>query len=195
MIFRAPAGADAGNPFLVIESLQRTYAMMTRNWNNYNTTCLCYKSKNMKRILFIDTRNAMRSQIAEAWFNHLAGDCGEGFSCGTMPANAIAPRAIQVLREVGLEPEHVPQSIQQQLLANADMVVLMGQDVRPHAFKPNYIWDFQDWPEASVETVRELRDQIRSRVAKLIAEIRFQDRDVFRTVGEWQMMMLCLQHG
>lgn len=150
------------------------------------------KTSPMKQILFIDTRNATRSQIAEAWFNHFAADCGHAFSCGTMPANAIDPRTKQVLREIGIEPNKTPKPVNQQLLAHADIVVLMGKDVRPHAFKPNHIWDFQDLNGEPIEAVRELRDQIRVRVRELVAEIRLQEMESLRTVQDWQVLMLCL---
>lgn len=149
----------------------------------------------MKRVLFIDTRNATRSQIAEAWFNRFAADCGQALSCGTMPANAIDPRTKQVLSEMGIELTKTPKLVNQQLVASADMVVLMGKDVRPHAFQPTYIWDFQDTPSESIETVREMCDQIRTQVAKLVAEIRLQEMDALHTVGDWQVMMLCLQNA
>jgi len=149
----------------------------------------------MRRIVFIDTRNATRSQIAEAWFNRLGEDCGQASSCGTMPANVIDPRALQVLREVGLTPtQRYPKAVNQQLLANADIVVLMGKDVQPHAFKPTYVWDFNDLNAHPIEAVRELRDQIRRRVAELVAELRLQEMDSLRTVRDWQVMMLCLQN-
>jgi protein-tyrosine-phosphatase len=49
----------------------------------------------MNQVLFIDTRNATRSQIAQVWFNQLAFGIGQADSCGTMPANAIDPRVVK----------------------------------------------------------------------------------------------------
>ena len=147
----------------------------------------------MKRIVFIDARNATRSQIAEAWFNHLAKDCGQAQSCGAMPANRVDVRAIKVMREVGLEIHtRAPKPINQQLLANADLVVLMGRDVRPYAFQSTQIWDFRDLDGEPIEAVRDLRDQIRARVQKLIAEIRMEEFETITTPTAWREMMLCL---
>ena len=57
----------------------------------------------MNRVLFIDIRNSIRSPMAEAWFNHLAGNCGGAASCGTMPGAQVRIRAqLQVLGEAGL---------------------------------------------------------------------------------------------
>ena len=56
----------------------------------------------MKHVLFIDTRNATRSQIAGAWFNHLANGYAEARSCGTMPADRVGGRAVQVMKQLTL---------------------------------------------------------------------------------------------
>ena len=127
----------------------------------------------MKRVVFIDVRNATRSQIAETWFNHLANGCGEAYSCGTMPANKMDLRAIKVMREVGLKIHtHAPKLVNQQALACADIIVLMGKDINPRAFSPTHIWDFDDLAGKPIEEVRALRDKIQVRVQDLIAEIR-----------------------
>jgi arsenate reductase (thioredoxin) len=144
----------------------------------------------MKRVLFVDVRNATRSQIAEAWFNQLASDLGVAQSCGTMPANRTDPRAIQAMREAGLNLRRaMPKMVNQQLIAQSDMVVLMGKDIRPDAFSPTYVWEFQELTGRPIEEVRQLRDQIRNNVQALIAEIRLQDLDEIMTPWQWQIMM------
>lgn len=131
----------------------------------------------MKRVVFIDVRNATRSQIAEAWFSHLANGSGEAYSCGTMPANKVDLRAIKVMREVGLQIHtRTPTLVNQQALANADLVVLMGKDINPRAFSPTHIWDFDDLAGKPIEDVRALRDKIHSRVQDLVAELRAAEK-------------------
>ncbi len=144
----------------------------------------------MKHVLFIDIRNAIRSPMAEAWFNSLADGCGAAASCGTMPANRIDPRAAQVMHEVSLNIQNrTPSRIDQQTLARADIVVLMGKDIHPDAFAPSYIWDFQDLRAQPIEDMRLLRDQIRQKVQGLIAEIQMQDLDSITTTWQWQNLM------
>ena len=143
----------------------------------------------MKRVLFIDVRNATRSQIAEAWFNHLAAGWGQARSCGTMPASAIDPRAVQVMREVGLDLSGSPQGVNQQLLNESHLVALMGEDISPHAFSPTRIWNFDDCVGKPLEKVRVLRDEIRNRVRELIVEIRLEDLDSVSTLPQWQTLM------
>ncbi len=127
----------------------------------------------MKQVLFVDIRNAIRSPMAEAWFNYLADGCGVAASCGTMPANRIDPCALYVMQEIGIEmSDRIPKTVNQQMLARSDIVVLMGKDIRPHAFAPTYIWDFQDVGGQLVGEMRCLREQIRHKVQGLSPKFR-----------------------
>jgi arsenate reductase (thioredoxin) len=141
----------------------------------------------MKAVLFIDTRNATRSQIAEAWFNRLASGIGLADSCGTMPANAIDPRVVHVMGEVGIRLRGKrPKGVMQQTLTQADLIVLMGQDVNPSAFSANDIWDYEEHPDWSVDQVRLLRDQICRRVQQLISQLRPKDPELAASPQHWQ---------
>jgi protein-tyrosine-phosphatase len=143
----------------------------------------------MKYVLFVDVRNATRSQIAEAWFNHLANGWGQARSCGTMPAAKVDDRAVRVMREVGLDiRRQVPKAVSQQMLSHADIVVMMGDDIYPRAFAPGRIWDFSDPDGQRLEEVRALRDAIRQRVRALIVEIRQENFEPNDT--EWQITAL-----
>ncbi len=127
----------------------------------------------MIRVLFIDARNTARSPMAEALFNHLTGESMRAYSCGTMSNGKVDPIAVKVLKEIGVDlRHHVPRPVTQQILADADVVVLMGKDVYPRAFSPRAVWDFRDPTGQSISSYRELRDGIRLNVLKLIAEIR-----------------------
>lgn len=56
----------------------------------------------MKRILFICTHNASRSQMAEGFLRALKGDRYEAFSAGTEP-RGVNPHTISVMTEVGID--------------------------------------------------------------------------------------------
>lgn len=58
---------------------------------------------NQKRVLFVCTGNAARSQMAEAIVNHSRGNEWRAFSAGTHPKPAIHPNAIRVLKEIGID--------------------------------------------------------------------------------------------
>lgn len=56
-----------------------------------------------RRVLFLCTGNSARSQMAEAWVNHLLGDRWEAYSAGTEPAGYVHPLAVQAMAEVGID--------------------------------------------------------------------------------------------
>ncbi|HJQ39961.1 MAG TPA: arsenate reductase ArsC [Thermoanaerobaculia bacterium] len=55
-----------------------------------------------KRVLFLCTHNSARSQMAEGWLRHMAGDAFEVFSAGT-ERTRVQPLAIEVMREAGID--------------------------------------------------------------------------------------------
>ena len=56
----------------------------------------------MKKILFLCTHNSARSQMAEAYLNHLYGDRYKAYSAGTHPTK-INSKVVKVLAEDGLD--------------------------------------------------------------------------------------------
>ncbi len=57
------------------------------------------------RVLFLCTGNSCRSQMAEGWLRHLAGDRFEALSAGTNPVG-VNPQAVEVMQEVGIDISH-----------------------------------------------------------------------------------------
>jgi arsenate reductase len=55
-----------------------------------------------KRVLFLCTHNASRSQMAEGLLNSVYGDRYEAYSAGTEPSR-ISPYAVDVMQEVGVD--------------------------------------------------------------------------------------------
>lgn len=55
-----------------------------------------------KRVLVLCTGNSARSQMAEGWLRHLAGDRFEVASAGTRPAG-LNPHAVQAMAEAGID--------------------------------------------------------------------------------------------
>jgi arsenate reductase (thioredoxin) len=56
----------------------------------------------MPDVLFLCTGNSCRSQMAEGWLRHLAGDRFRAYSAGLKPG-AVHPLAIEVMREAGVD--------------------------------------------------------------------------------------------
>jgi len=58
--------------------------------------------RDKKKVLFLCTGNACRSQIAEAWLRELAGDTFEVFSAGLEP-HGVNPLTITVMEEMRID--------------------------------------------------------------------------------------------
>ncbi len=56
-----------------------------------------------KKILFVCTGNACRSQMAEAWANHLKSHQIDAYSAGSHPAGFVSNRVIKVMEEAGMD--------------------------------------------------------------------------------------------
>ena len=57
---------------------------------------------NLPRVLFLCTANSCRSQMAEGFLRHLAGDRFEAASAGAHPTQ-LNPDAVRVMRERGID--------------------------------------------------------------------------------------------
>nr|NIP28861.1 arsenate reductase ArsC [Phycisphaerae bacterium]NIW91443.1 arsenate reductase ArsC [Phycisphaerae bacterium]NIX32674.1 arsenate reductase ArsC [Phycisphaerae bacterium] len=56
----------------------------------------------MKRILILCTGNSCRSQMAEGFLKTLDSDL-EVYSAGTNPSSQVHPKAIEVMKEIGID--------------------------------------------------------------------------------------------
>lgn len=59
----------------------------------------------MKKILVLCTGNSARSQLAQAYLQHFAGQAAEVYSAGVDP-KGVNPVAIQVMAEDGIDISH-----------------------------------------------------------------------------------------
>ena len=56
-----------------------------------------------QKVLFLCTQNSARSQMAEGFLRHLAGDRFEVYSAGIDPTAEIHPCAVEAMSEVGID--------------------------------------------------------------------------------------------
>lgn len=131
-------------------------------------------AKRRPTVLFVCVHNAGRSQMAAGWLAHLAGDRVEIRSAGSEPAEHINPTAVQVMAEVGIDiAGRQPKKLTVDSVEAADVVITMGcGDTCPVFPGKRYEdWELTDPAGQPIEVVRQVRDDIRDRVARLVAEL------------------------
>ncbi|EST33592.1 heat-shock protein HtpX [Streptomycetaceae bacterium MP113-05] len=125
-------------------------------------------------VLFVCVHNAGRSQMAAAWLTHLADDHVEVRSAGSAPADRVNPAAVEAMREVGIDiTAESPKVLTPEAVQASDVCITMGcGDACPVFPGKRYLdWKLDDPAGQGVEAVRPIRDEIKTRIEKLIAEI------------------------
>lgn len=134
---------------------------------------------NKKRVLFLCTGNSVRSQMAEGFLRHLAGDKFEVFSAGVKPTQ-VNPLAIKVMAEVGIDiSQHRSKSVTEFLGQKFNYVISVCDAARqacpvfPGKYK-NIHWDLEDPAEVQgseqekLSTFRKIRDKIQDNIHKFL---------------------------
>jgi arsenate reductase (thioredoxin) len=125
-------------------------------------------------VLFLCTHNAGRSQMALGWFNHLADSRAVAWSGGSEPGIDLNPAAVAAMGEVGIDiTGEYPKPWTDEIVQAADVVVTMGcGDACPLFPGKRYEdWELEDPAGLDLASVRPIRDEIRSRVENLLAEL------------------------
>jgi arsenate reductase len=128
-------------------------------------------------VLFVCVHNAGRSQMAAGWLIHLAALARarvDVLSAGSEPADQVNPVAVEAMREVGIDISGAgPKILTTDSVARSDVVVTMGcGDTCPYFPGKRYEdWELADPAGQPIEFVREIRDDIRRRVAALLEEL------------------------
>ncbi len=128
----------------------------------------------MARVLFVCLHNAGRSQMSAAFLERATEGRHEALSAGTTPAERVHPEVVEVMRELDFDLSHrTPQRLTRELAEQSDLVVTMGcGDECPYIPGKRYLdWDLPDPKGLSIEDVRVVRDEIRTRVGELAAEL------------------------
>ena len=126
----------------------------------------------MKTVLFACVQNAGRSQMAAVWFNKLADPTkATAISAGTQPGDRVHPEVQAVMQEAGIDLANVrPQLLTAELARTATLLITMGcGEACPYI--PGLRredWPLPDPQGQPIESVRAIRDEIRSRVEDLL---------------------------
>ena len=121
-------------------------------------------------VLFVCVHNAGRSQMAAGYLQHLAGDRIDVLSAGSAPAEAINPVAALAMAEEGID---ITLEHPKLLTAEAVGVIPMGcgDECQWYPGKRHEDWKLDDPAGQTLEAVRPIRDEIRSRVEALLADL------------------------
>jgi arsenate reductase (thioredoxin) len=121
----------------------------------------------VKRAYFVCIGNAGRSQMAQALYEELGG---EARSAGSHPELELHEAAVVAMEEIDIDiSDRKPKPITDEDVAWADVVVTMGcGDACPVLPGKRYVdWNIVDPVGLCLEEVREIRDDISRRLAKL----------------------------
>ena len=132
-----------------------------------------------QRVLFLCTGNSCRSQMAEGWLRHLAGDRYEVCSAG-VEAHGLNPAAVAVMAEAGVDiSAHTSDLIDRYAAVPIDyFITVCNRAAESCPITPpgstTLHWSFDDPPglvreqglqgEAALDVYRRVRDQVRARV-------------------------------
>ncbi|QDW63336.1 arsenate reductase ArsC [Oerskovia sp. KBS0722] len=124
--------------------------------------------------LFVCVHNAGRSQMAAGFLRALSGGAVEVRSAGSMPADQINPVAVEAMLEAGIDIRtQTPKVLTTEAVQASDVVITMGcGDVCPIFPGKRYEdWKLEDPAGQGIESVRPIRDEIRTRILTLLTEL------------------------
>ncbi len=126
-------------------------------------------------VLFVCVHNAGRSQMAAGYLRHLAGDRVSVLSAGSQPADQINRTAVQAMAEEGIDiTAEQPKVLTPEAVQESNVVITMGcGDTCPiYPGKRYQDWELDDPAGQGIDAVRPIRDEIRTRIETLLAELR-----------------------
>ena len=128
----------------------------------------------MKTVVFACVHNAGRSQMAAAFFNALADPAkARAISAGTRPAKSVHLEVVEVMREAGIDVSRaVPALLTNERAQGAALLVTMGCGEECPVIPGVRVedWPLEDPKGRTPEQVREIRDDIRGRIVRLLQE-------------------------
>jgi protein-tyrosine-phosphatase len=125
-------------------------------------------------VLYVCVHNAGRSQMAAAYTRHLSAGAVEVRSAGSEPADRVNPSAVAAMAEEGIDiTAEQPKVLTTDAVRVSDVVITMGcGDTCPIFPGKRYEdWVLEDPAGKGVDSVRPIRDEIRTRVLALLADL------------------------
>jgi arsenate reductase len=112
--------------------------------------------------------------MAAGFMRELGQGRVEVLSAGSAPKDSINPVAVAAMAEVGIDiANNTPKVLTSEAVQESDAVITMGcGDVCPFYPGKRYEdWVLEDPAGQGIEPVRVIRDDIKARVEKLLAEL------------------------
>ena len=135
----------------------------------------------MKKVLVLCTGTSCRSQIAEAYLRHFAGEKAAIYSAG-VETHGVNPRAISTMKEDGIDiSQHTSNNIDEYVNIDFDFVITVCDNAKERCpFFPTKAKKFhQNFPdpakatgteEAILEQFREVRQMIKNYSQQFVSE-------------------------
>jgi arsenate reductase len=131
-------------------------------------------AKDQPEVLFVCVHNSGRSQMAAALVALRSQGRIHVRSAGSAPGETVDPAVVEVMNELGADlSEAFPKPLTDEVVRAADVVITMGcGDACPiYPGKRYEDWQLDDPAGQHVETVKRIRDEIDTRVRRLVAEL------------------------
>lgn len=135
-----------------------------------------------KRVLILCTGNSCRSQMAEALWEKLGDGKWESDSAGSKPSGYVHALAIRAMQELDIDiSKNISKSLEQFQNQPFDLVVTVCDNAKESCpvfsgAKETLHWPFDDPADATgteeekMVVFSRVRDQIRERITKFLAE-------------------------
>ena len=132
-----------------------------------------------KKIIFICTGNACRSQIAHGLLENMARDKFEVFSAGSHPSR-VHTMSIKIMEEIGIDiSHHTSDFIDDYLKTGIEIVITVCDDVNESCpIFPGDVerlhWSIDDpfkgwnFDEGQIQSFRDTREEIKQRIIKFL---------------------------
>ena len=130
--------------------------------------------RTVPEVLFVCEQNAGRSQMAAVLTAQLSQGRVHVRSAGSAPGKDLNPAVVKAMAELGLSmTEEFPKPLTDDVVQAADVVVTMGcgDACAIYPGKRYEDWELTDPAGLSLVEVRVIRDDIRTRVEALLAEL------------------------
>ena len=138
---------------------------------------------NKKKVIFICTGNACRSQIAEGLLRKMSEGLFEVYSAGSHPSR-LHPASVKVMNEIDIDiSHHVSESIDKYINSGIDIAITVCDNAKqscpsfPNG-KHNIHWSIKDpfhsWENepSDLEPYRKTRDELSKKINEFVTNIK-----------------------